>query len=750
MKRKVLSTLFLIGCCFSLALKAQPTIQDCLGAIPVCQDSYTEASSPVGTGNVANEIPPGTCTVGELNSIWYVFTASEDGFLGFLITPNNLNDDYDWALFDISNVSCGSLQPSDLVSCNAAGGPPNCDGITGCSATGIGNNTGGGCLGTGPINQLVPVVEGNTYTLMVSNWTGSTNGYTIDFSESTGLGIFDQAAPFVDEVTMLPQSCGDQEISLEINEFLSCSSVQNADFELIGPGGPYSLNVNSTDCQSGSDHSKFFHLLINPPIQSLGDFTLNISAIADDHLLDLCNNQMEDYSFDFTIDVLIDVEINIGRDTSLLCAGDEVVIDASDQGLVFLWDDGSTAPTLTVNDEGVYGVTVTNECGVGEDAVEVFVQIQPPTVNLGIDQLLCEGDEYVLDADNGIAFYTWQNGSSETSFLANSTGDYAVTVVNGCGEDQDAVNLTFIPLLNLGLASEYVLCIGDTLIIDVERPFATYQWSDGSNLAYREITADGQFALTVTTQCETYEADFNSIFLVDLQLELGKNLELCPNDTVRLIPNIPGADYLWQDGSTADTFLVTLPNTYKVTITTACNILMDSVKIDYLLPITTDLGRDTFLCPDDPFLLDATTEVAANYRWNNDEKEKKRLVFGPGEYSVTVTSICESFVDSIFIDECEICAIYVPNIFSPNHDGVNDFFFPQSPCDITDYQMTIFDRWGAQLFTTNSPSQHNGWDGRIKGNLAAQGTYVWFVEYTVVENGISRRAKKQGTITLLR
>lgn len=751
MKLKAIFTLVLVVSSISLALKAQPTIQDCLGAIPVCQDVFVEANSPVGTGTVNNEIPPGTCTDGEQNSIWYVFTASENGSLGFLITPNSLDDDYDWALFDVTNVSCGNLQQNDLVSCNAAGGPP-CNGVTGCSASGTGNNTGGGCSGTGPINQLVPVIQGNTYMLMVSNWTGSPNGYRLDFSESTGLGIFDQAAPLVSDINMLPESCGDQKINMITNEFLSCATVQNNDFELLGPGGPYTISVSSPNCQEGSRYSNFFNLFINPPIQALGDFTLNISAAADDHLLDLCRNQMEDVSFSFSVDMLLDLEVDIGSDTSLLCAGDDLILNASTsaQDLVFLWEDGFDGPIRTVNNEGVYSVTVTNECGIGEDEVEVYVQVQPPSVDLGMDQQLCEGDEITLDADNGVAFYTWQDNSSKDTLLVNSTGDYAVTVVNGCGEDQDSINLIFIPLLNLGLASEYVLCQGDTLIIDVERPFATYQWSDGSNLAYREITEDGQFALTVTTLCETYEADFNSIFLVDPKFDLGENLELCPNDIVKLTGGIPGASYLWQDGSTLDTFHVTLPNTYRVTITTACNVLTDSVVIDYLLSVTTDLGRDTFLCPEDPFLLDASTEVAASYRWDNDDKEKKRLIFGPGDYSVTVTSICETLVDTIYIDECEICNVYLPNIFSPNNDGANDRFFAQSPCVIADYQMHIFDRWGNQIFTTNNADQHHGWDGKIKGEIAQQATYIWFVEYTVTENGYERKMKKQGTIVLLR
>lgn len=729
-------------------LIGQPTIQDCLGAVPVCQDVYSESQSPSGDGNIGNEIINGeTCTAGELNSIWYVFTANENGMLGFLITPNNLNDDYDWALFDLTNGDCNDLTAANLVSCNAAGGT-GCHGATGCASNGVGNWVPGGCGGTGPINALVPMSAGNTYVLMVSNWTGSNDGYTLDFSESTGLGVFDQSPPFTEEITELPQSCGDATLEISFNEFLQCSSINDAAFQLNGPGGPYTIDASSPDCASGSNQAKSFLLTINPPIQSMGDYTLTVNPTGPLDLLDLCDNQAESFVFNFTVDVPLPVTIDIGQDTSLVCAGDELVLDASSGGNTFLWEDGSTNPTLIVTNEGVYSVTVTDDCGFGEDAIEVFVQEFPPTVDFGADQIICPGTTPLLDADNGVAFYTWQDGSSATTYTVNTTGDYAVTVENGCGTVEEDINITYVPPLNLNLASEYVLCLGDTLAIDVARPFATYQWSDGSTLPQRNITTDGVFSLTVTTICEVYQADFSSIFLVDPMLDLGEDLVLCPNDSLVLEPGIPGAAYIWQDGSMEDRLVVTSPDTYQVTISTACNDLIDSVIIDYLLPITTDLGRDTFLCLEDPFILDGSTEVTADYQWENGEKEGRRLIFGPGDYSITVTSVCETVIDTIQIAECEICQVYMPNVFSPDNDGVNDRLFPQSPCILEAYEMQIFDRWGSQVFLSTNPSI--GWDGRTKGDLARQGAYVWMIRYTVIENGIAREVRQRGDVVLLR
>ena len=117
--------LFCIVCiCYFNVTNAQvPTIQDCLGALPVCQNVYSESRSPSGEGNYTNEIFTGTSCLndGETNSIWYTFKVNKTGNFGFLITPNDLDDDYDWALYNITNASCGDIisDQSMMVSCNA-------------------------------------------------------------------------------------------------------------------------------------------------------------------------------------------------------------------------------------------------------------------------------------------------------------------------------------------------------------------------------------------------------------------------------------------------------------------------------------------------------------------------------------------------------------------------------------------------------------------------------------------------------
>lgn len=75
------------------------------------------------------------------------------------------------------------------------------------------------------------------------------------------------------------------------------------------------------------------------------------------------------------------------------------------------------------------------------------------------------------------------------------------------------------------------------------------------------------------------------------------------------------------------------------------------------------------------------------------------------------------------------CRLYIPNVFSPNGDGVNDLFLPQtSPdCSILDYELTIMDRWGGVVFQTTNIN--NGWDGVYEGQQMEEGTYVYNIEY---------------------
>ena len=174
---------------FSLTYAQVPTVQDCLGAIPICQDVYEELNSYSGSGNYPNEIYnptgdctldcPGSCLDGEQNSVWYIITVQHDGNLRFTLDPAG-NDDYDWAVYDLTEFQCSDIRynySQMQKSCNAYGGPP--DDSTGISTANGGttdcNHCGSG--GSSLWNMDLFVTKGRTYVLVVENWSGTNDGF---------------------------------------------------------------------------------------------------------------------------------------------------------------------------------------------------------------------------------------------------------------------------------------------------------------------------------------------------------------------------------------------------------------------------------------------------------------------------------------------------------------------------------------------------------------------------------------------
>jgi len=89
----------------------------------------------------------------------------------------------------------------------------------------------------------------------------------------------------------------------------------------------------------------------------------------------------------------------------------------------------------------------------------------------------------------------------------------------------------------------------------------------------------------------------------------------------------------------------------------------------------------------------------------------------------------------------------VPNIFTPNGDGVNDYFIIHAT-NLTEIQCIIFDRWGAEMYNVTTDKGNIQWDGKTKGGKdAPAGTYF----YTIKAKGKDDKTyEKQGYITLIR
>ena len=99
------------------------------------------------------------------------------------------------------------------------------------------------------------------------------------------------------------------------------------------------------------------------------------------------------------------------------------------------------------------------------------------------------------------------------------------------------------------------------------------------------------------------------------------------------------------------------------------------------------------------------------------------------------------------IDDCDEnpCTPTIPNVFTPNSDGINELFRPTALCTWPVYELEIYNRWGQKVFATTSQSE--GWDGTVKGNESPDGTYIYRLTY---KNPKETQKTLTGAVILIR
>jgi hypothetical protein len=387
---------------FSSGYAQTPTVQDCMGAIAVCQEIYVEENSYSGDGNYHNEIfnpsgdcqqdCPGSCLDGEQNSVWYIFTVQVAGMLRLTIDPIG-NDDYDWAVYDLTELRCSDIYTKyNLMqkSCNAYGQPP--DGNTGISTPNGGTSNCNHCGGSGTSlwNKDVSVLEGRTYVLVVENWSGTNDGYTLDFSTSTA-SIYDNVRPELSAVLSDQITCGDTEIIVDFSENVMCESVDVSDFLVAGPGGPYNIiDVQGEACLVGGDMEKRYTLVIDRPINYDGDYSVQLKPL--NFVYDACNNFAIGNTIVFNVDlgapVINEFGLNIQPATCGLSNGSITGLQIiGTPPYSYLWKDEQGDPvgtTLDLQDipTGNYYLQVSDDNTCSTDGGPYFVdQTGAPQLN---------------------------------------------------------------------------------------------------------------------------------------------------------------------------------------------------------------------------------------------------------------------------------------------------------------------------------------------------------------------------------
>lgn len=262
------------------------------------------------------------------------------------------------------------------------------------------------------------------------------------------------------------------------------------------------------------------------------------------------------------------------------CAGNAVALDPQTPGAdAYLWQNGSTASTFTPTASGVHWVDVTDNGCTARDSVLVTVLTQP-VISLGPDQQLCENEQAVLNAFYPGANVLWNDGSTVPTRTISQSGTYWVTVdLDGCVV-RDTVALIFYPLPIVELGNDTAICEVDVLVLDVYRPGGSYLWNTGSTLPQLTTAGAGAYSVVVEENGCTTEDELELSIIPLPVADLGPDRLLCAGRTEELDVFRPGCTYVWHDGSTEPTFVVSGPGLYAVTVTNSCGLASDSVEFD--------------------------------------------------------------------------------------------------------------------------------------------------------------------------
>lgn len=666
-----------------IAMAQVPTDQDCLGAIPVCQDIYVQQNSYSGTGNYPNEIPtsgscPGNClSSGEKNDVWYIFTVQEGGMLSFTITPNNLSDDYDWAVYSLNEYKCQDIYSHVAqmqVSCNYSGNP----GVTG--PNGGSTQSCNGASGS-KFNAKIPVFEGQTYVINISNYTSSQSGYTLDFTTSTAV-IFDDVPPALESVETDDIICGSTTLTFDFTEKVLCNTVQASNFNLTGPGGPYTItDIYGDDCEIGGEMESTFHITFTPAIQQDGEYALEIKPLS--FIQDACGNNAMIQSFPFDVD-LNSPTADAGEDIDIAYSG-STTLDGSAFGgtgdFSYTWTPldkledpyiedpttvnliASTAFTLTVVDD--------NSTCASSDQMMVNIVGGPMSVNaVASPNAVCAGDQTDLNAnvDGGSGNFTYVWSSVPAGFesdIANPSASPMVTTTYYVEVDDGftvitaevTVNVLPKPIINAG--SDQAINVGTNTNLNGSatsgQPPYSFLWEptymlDGPNDIQNPLTvilSEPQNYTLQVTDANGCPGEPDNVLINTAGDALsafpqGEPGELCigKSTTLKANPIGGGGNYIinWTnstdpDWSASGDNIVVSPTettTYFVEVndgfTTAENFIVIPVHPLPIINLKPDgypsMGQDTILvCVRDTVILDAGHEANPpdmNYLWSNN------------------------------------------------------------------------------------------------------------------------------------
>lgn len=452
------------------------------------------------------------------------------------------------------------------------------------------------------------------------------------------------------------------------------------------------------------------------------------------------------------------------------CSGDtKARLIAPDGFETYLWKDasGNTVETKKVLElsnpqEGAkYSCDMVSATGCQVTLTSTIVRYEP-NADFNYEMVDCNKLTNTMKfanlypAVNGTLEYNWNfgDGTSATNatptHVFKSSGLHKVTLIvsnppSTCTDSVTKTVETFYPPM-VGISGDSLYCNGGTTTLRGYGAYR-YQWFDGS-------TGD---SITVGKDTTVWMIGYSSVGCYtdtirlkvhrspDWTLDILGKTSFCQGESTTITAT-PAVKYSWSTGETTPSVNVSKPGIYAVTGTNkyGCQ-LTNSVRVDEIpLPdMQVKVSRSTVDERHNYITCSAAGDTGVGYYWDMGDGSTEtgstivhtyQVNNALPSYTIMLTAINANGCADTTMHEIEIVP-FIPNVFTPNGDGVNELF-------LAGMKVRIIDRFGALMYEGNS-----GWNGTCNGTACGNDTYFYFVEYTDPKG---REHKLKGYVLLKR
>lgn len=580
-----------------------------------------------------------------------------------------------------------------------------------------------------------------------------------------------------EDLTLCPQETQILEANIPGADYLWQDN-STGDTFVVSEAGTYSVEVSLGECVGSDeiviDYVADPNLDLGPDLELCEGESANLSTaiVADSYLWSTNENgtsidvsatdvytleiEINTCSFDDEVNVNFapNPEFDFGADLEL-CEGESVLLDPNYSNGNFEWQDGSTANTFLVEETGTYSLTIVEGNCEGND--EVNVNFSPlPVFDLGEDLSICEGESAELSSDVVADELLWSTNETSNSISVNSGGVFSLEAsLNNCVYS-DEVSVTLTPSPNFNLGPDLELCDGESALLNPNYPDGDFEWQDGSNTNTYLVEEAGTYSLTISQGNCTGSDEVTVTYTPVPVFDLGPDLLHCFNEDhlIEVNTGFDNAEVSWNTGATGESIAPNTSGFYQATANLNDCIYSDGLNLEIIPPLNFDLGEDRVLCQGQELELSANPQnfnYPLDFEWSNGDYSPSSIVSSSGNVEVVVSSDCEVLSDQVLVlfEQCG-CEIYVPNAFTPDQDGVNEFFKVETECVFQEYSLLIFNRDGEVVFSSLDPSDL--WDGshQLGSHFVPNGSYIYRIEYvSETLNGIESETLS-GHVTLLR